>query len=151
MNASQILTRIIEKGSILGQCAEFCSNDNKKTDLFIKECFEQCETNMAWELWGGDLIADIKRYCKSQNEKNKKVSDFSFLIINTIKTIRKQKGIKQGVIANSLNMKQSNYSKIEDGLRPLTTDQLNIIATMLGVSALDILASSLKKKERVFE
>ena len=147
MTANKILARIIEKGGILGQCAKVWSGDKEKIDLFIKECSAHCNNRLALELWGKDLVDEIKRYCKAQSYKIKKVNEFNLLIINTIKALRKQKGVKQDVIADSLDMTQSNYSKIEDGLRPLTLDQFYTIATLLNISTSEIIAFSTDKKE----
>jgi DNA-binding Xre family transcriptional regulator len=146
MTANQILVRIIEKGGILGQCAKVWSSDKEKVDSFIKECSENCNNRLALELWGEDLVTDIKRYCTAQSYRNKKVNEFNLLIINTIKALRKQKGVKQDVVADSLAMTQSNYSKIEDGLRPLTLDQFYTIATLLNISTSEIIAFSTNKK-----
>lgn len=52
-----------------------------------------------------------------------------------IKVVRKEKGISQTFIANKLNMSVSGYSMKESGRRPITINELEIIADALGVPA----------------
>lgn len=146
MNATKILSRIIEKGGIIGKCAEIYSTDIEKADLYICECHDHINTESCLELWGNDLIKEIKKYYKNRKRPAKDVDEFSFLIARGIKSLRKYKGIKQGVVAETLNMTQNNYSRIEDGLRPLTLGQFNVICKALDVSISEIILFSTDEK-----
>jgi len=52
-----------------------------------------------------------------------------------IRNYRKSKGVSQTFIAKELNISVSGYSMKESGKRPINTDELQIIAKSLGVSA----------------
>lgn len=52
-----------------------------------------------------------------------------------IRNLRKSKGISQTYLAKELNITVSGYNMKELGKRPITTDELQVIATALGVSA----------------
>ena len=58
----------------------------------------------------------------------------------TIKSIRELKRIKQFIVANSLNIDQSVYSRIERGETTITPGQLKIISQALAVSNFQILS-----------
>ena len=106
-------------------------------------------TRVAENLWGTELIDAILRHSELRNFKSRKIKMnwFDFKAAKTIRALRKLKGLKQGVMADALDMTQSNYSKIEDGLRPLTIGQFAIIAQVLNTSISEILAFSADKKE----
>lgn len=57
-------------------------------------------------------------------------------IIENIKAIRKEKGITQQVIADSLNYDIANWSRVENGKQDLKVNQLADIANCLGVSVI---------------
>ena len=58
-----ILNDIKAKGGLYGKAAEMYMNDNEKTDLFIKECVEQCHKKLAQDMWGDKLVTEIINYC----------------------------------------------------------------------------------------
>jgi hypothetical protein len=58
----RILNRIIEKGGLYGYVAISAIHDPKKGDLFITECFEQCQHESVWDHWGPELTMDIINY-----------------------------------------------------------------------------------------
>ncbi len=146
MSATKILNRIIDKGGLLGAVAKTCLKDKHKKSTYLRECSEMCNTKLARDLWGIDLITDITEYSKGEEFSYKRVNPFSLSIIKKIKALRKQKGIKQEVIAGFLKMTQSSYSKIEDGFRPLTLDQFYVIASTLNTSITELLDISTEKK-----
>ena len=53
---------------------------------------------------------------------------------NTIKKIRKEKGLTQLQIADLINMYRSNYSKVESGERDLSLEAVNKIAKHFGMT-----------------
>ena len=145
MTGIKILTRIIEKGGTVGECGRVWLNDKEKVNLFIKECSAMCHTKLARELWGNELVTAIVRHSKFRNFKNRKASEFNREVINTIKTLRKRKGLKQNVIADTLDMTQSNYCKLEKGLIPLTVEELNLIAKVLNTPITEILTLAINQ------
>lgn len=58
------------------------------------------------------------------------------IIINNIRKTRKEKNVNQSVIADVMGISVQGYSMKERGLRPITLDELEIIANVLGVSML---------------
>lgn len=50
-----------------------------------------------------------------------------------VKAIRKEKRVSQSVLAEKLDITVQGYSMKENGHRPITTDELEIIADVLGV------------------
>ncbi|MES2689853.1 MAG: helix-turn-helix transcriptional regulator [Bacteroidota bacterium] len=56
-----------------------------------------------------------------------------------IKSIRKQKLMKQYILAKALNMQQATYSRVEKGTIAITPGQLHIIAHELGTTSSRIL------------
>lgn len=50
-----------------------------------------------------------------------------------IKEVRISKNVKQVVLANALGITVQAYSMKEGGKRPITTDELELIAAELGV------------------
>jgi len=59
-------------------------------------------------------------------------------ILENIREIRMQKGIKQEVIASAFNLDTSVVSNIETGKRKLRVEELEILANALGVSVIDL-------------
>lgn len=59
-------------------------------------------------------------------------------IIENIKIIRLEKGIKQEVLADALEFDVANYSRIENGKQELKVSQLEIIANVLKVEVIDL-------------
>lgn len=59
-------------------------------------------------------------------------------IIENIKIIRLEKGIKQEVLADALEFDVANYSRIENGKQELKVSQLEIIANVLKVEIIDL-------------
>lgn len=57
----------------------------------------------------------------------------------TVKSIRERKRIKQDALAITLSVNQSTYSRMEQGLHPITIGQLNIIAVTLKTTPVQIL------------
>ena len=145
MNANKLVIRIIDKGGLLGAIAKNYKRDKNKKNQYLRECSEMCDSKLAQDLWGEDLVTDIKEYSKHEDFRYKRVSPFSVSIVKRIKSLRKQKGIKQEVMALSLNLTQSSYSKIEDGFRPLTLDQFYIIASLLKISVVELLDITTEK------
>lgn len=60
-------------------------------------------------------------------------------ILQNIETIRKEKRIKQEVIANELGIKQSSYSSFINRESDITFSRLLQISNILGVSVIDII------------
>lgn len=56
------------------------------------------------------------------------------MIPNKIKQLRKKRGLSQEIIGAKLGLTRAGFSLKELGKRPITTDELEIIATMLGVT-----------------
>ena len=61
-------------------------------------------------------------------------------ILKNIETIRKEKRIKQEVIAAELGIKQSSYSSYINRESDITFSRLSHISNILGVSVIDIIA-----------
>lgn len=59
-------------------------------------------------------------------------------LMESIKSIRLEKNIKQEVIADALNFDVANYSRIENGKQDLRVGQLELIASLFGMSVIDI-------------
>ncbi len=68
MRTRSILNGIKAKGGLYGKAAEMYMNDEKKSDLFIKECAEQCHNQAAIDHWGEELVSDIVQYSQRQLE-----------------------------------------------------------------------------------
>ena len=60
-------------------------------------------------------------------------------ILKNIETIRKEKRIKQEVIAAELGIKQSSYSSYINRESDITFSRLSHISNILGVSVIDII------------
>jgi DNA-binding XRE family transcriptional regulator len=141
MTGNQLLAEIIQKGGVPGACAAIWQNDQQKTDQFILECFECSNSAVAANLWGAELIGHIRSYKETLNPKKKKVGEFDGEVINTIRKLRKQKGVKQSTLADLLQMTPANYSKIENGSRALTIGQLYLITLELNISLYEVFAA----------
>lgn len=59
-------------------------------------------------------------------------------VVANIKKIRIEKGLKQEVLAEALNIDVSNYSRMESGKHDLKVSQLVHIANALHVSIIDL-------------
>lgn len=78
-------------------------------------------------------------------------------IIENIREIRQEKGISQEDIATQLGFDQSNWNKIENGKQQLKVNQLEKIASVLGVELIYLFtypkiyvdSSTLKNYERI--
>ncbi|MEA4918114.1 helix-turn-helix transcriptional regulator [Proteiniphilum sp.] len=57
-----------------------------------------------------------------------------------LKEIRLKKGLTQQFIADALNIDLSAVSKLENGIRQLKYNELEIIAHVFGMSVIDIIA-----------
>jgi hypothetical protein len=62
MESTQLLERIINKGGIMGSCAKMYIYNKELANEFILECYYQCHNNSATQLWGEELIIDIRNY-----------------------------------------------------------------------------------------
>jgi hypothetical protein len=56
-----ILERIIEKGGLIGTIAVYAT-DEQKVELFMTECFEQCQHIALQNFWGNELVKDVVHY-----------------------------------------------------------------------------------------
>ncbi|MBU8732359.1 helix-turn-helix domain-containing protein [Cytobacillus oceanisediminis] len=63
-----------------------------------------------------------------------------------IRAVRKAKNISQIVISNKLNITVQSYSMKETGKRPITTNELEIISNILGVSPSNFFDKEFNKK-----
>ncbi|MFN8116793.1 MAG: hypothetical protein U0W65_11815 [Bacteroidia bacterium] len=61
-NRIDILQRIINKGGLYGDIANFYKNDSFKSHQFLLECSEQCHHTSLIEFFGEQLIEDIILY-----------------------------------------------------------------------------------------
>ncbi len=50
------------KGGLIGRAAQIYLNDQHKAHCFILECYEHIHNKFAQDMWGKDLIRDIKNY-----------------------------------------------------------------------------------------
>ncbi len=74
-----IIYRICEKGGLWGHAAIDYLNDEVNGDNFIIECFDQCHTHCALEMWGQDLVMDIISYAlRLKNLENHSKSEPSW-------------------------------------------------------------------------
>jgi transcriptional regulator with XRE-family HTH domain len=64
--------------------------------------------------------------------KNQKIGD-------NLRKIREIKGIKQDAVAKQLGITTNGYGKIERGESAINIDRLEQIATILGITAIDIM------------
>ena len=61
----RIMSGIMRKGGLLGNCAKLYINDEIMAHNFIIECSEQCHLQLATEYWGKKLIIDILSYSEA--------------------------------------------------------------------------------------
>jgi len=57
-----IMEQIIQKGGMIGQCAERYKDDNDLSDTFIRECAKECRDQVFYKFWGTELAIHIIRY-----------------------------------------------------------------------------------------
>ena len=139
MTSIQIIDQIVLKGSLLGYCASLWRNDETKRIQFLKECSEMCNTAMAQELWGAELVNSILKHSRREPPRRKRVANLDKKILEVIIEQRQMKGLLQKEIAVALKLSTSNYCKMESGFRPLSVAQLDIISAVLGLTIFDIL------------
>lgn len=68
-----------------------------------------------------------------------------------IKQSRQEAGLTQAELAKRVGLQQSSISRIENGKRPLTVDQLWRMAQVLGVKPLHLLNAYLRMRGCVRE
>lgn len=61
------------------------------------------------------------------------------MVGTSIKKIREQKNIPQSILADKTGLKQCQISKIENGFRKVTAEELDSIAKVLNVSVKKLL------------
>lgn len=61
-NREHIVEKIKDCGGIYGHVAANYIITPLAADQLIEQCFEQCHTAMAQEIWGNELIAEIIQY-----------------------------------------------------------------------------------------
>lgn len=76
----------------------------------------------------------------------KKKSKKYYELLENIAAMRKDKGLSQDNIADSIGLKQSGYGLIESGERGLDYERLLQIAIALNVSVIDLIAYPEKLK-----
>lgn len=64
------------------------------------------------------------------------------MVGTSIRKIREQKNIPQSILANKTGLKQCQISKIENGSRKVTAEELDNIARALNVSVKKIFESA---------
>jgi hypothetical protein len=67
LKASDIMERIILRGGLYGRAASNYIRDEKQSYQFIRECFEQCHNKSAQDLWGSELVKDIRKFITEKN------------------------------------------------------------------------------------
>lgn len=58
----------------------------------------------------------------------------------TLKTLRKAHGFTQAEVASALNLSRTSYTKYENDVHMPTAEQIQLIASLFGVSPTEILA-----------
>ena len=58
----------------------------------------------------------------------------------TLKTLRKAHGFTQAEVASALNLSRTSYTKYENNVHMPTAEQIQLIASLFGVSPTEILA-----------
>jgi hypothetical protein len=66
MDASLLLSRIIERGGLISRFAKGCKGDKEKTDQFIIACVKQLDKEVSELYWGANLMADLKKYAETK-------------------------------------------------------------------------------------
>lgn len=67
-------------------------------------------------------------------------------VYQRVEEIRKQKKISKASIARSLGITPMGYHYISIGRTPLSTDRMQIIANVLGISSTDLLCKEVNEK-----
>jgi transcriptional regulator with XRE-family HTH domain len=67
-----------------------------------------------------------------------KTLSFSALVGFVIVSIRKEKLLEQGVIAQKMGITQASYSRLENGKSALSVDQLYAVSKVLGITIDDL-------------
>lgn len=147
MKAAEITNKIIAKGGLIGQCVDSWRKNNGDTNVLFKECSEIALTPFASEVWGEELINTILKYSKKEPPRHKKIGKLDGKILHTIIELRESKGLLQKEIAIAMKTSVSNYCKIENGFRPFSVEQLEIISNALGLTIFDILLLAKKRQD----
>jgi transcriptional regulator with XRE-family HTH domain len=69
---------------------------------------------------------------------SEKTLSFSALVGFVIVSIRKEKLLEQGAIAQELGITQASYSRLENGKSALSVDQLYAVSKVLGITIDDL-------------
>ncbi len=64
------MRRIISKGGLMSIAANLYIDDEVKTNLFIKECSEQCHTSFIGKYFGEELVSDIMEFSNTLQLEN---------------------------------------------------------------------------------
>ena len=74
-------------------------------------------------------------------------------LVNNIKKLREDKGLRQKEVANAINIGYSNYNKIENGIREISVKELQRLANFYNLSVDDVINFDQKSmpKEIVIE
>ena len=72
---------------------------------------------------------------------NDKILSFSALIGFVIVSIRKEKLLEQGIVAQKMGITQASYSRLENGKSTLSVDQLYTVSKVLGITMDDLFYS----------
>jgi transcriptional regulator with XRE-family HTH domain len=67
-----------------------------------------------------------------------KTLSFSALVGFVLVSIRKEKLLEQGVIAQKMGITQASYSRLENGKSALSVDQLYAVSKVLGITIDDL-------------
>ncbi len=62
--AESILNQLIIKGGVFGKVASLHTDNKEKAKQLILECATQCNTKLAVEFWGDELIKKIINFSK---------------------------------------------------------------------------------------
>lgn len=60
-------------------------------------------------------------------------------LVNNIKKLREDKGLRQKEIANAIDIGYSNYNKIENGVREISVKELQRLANFYNISVDDVI------------
>lgn len=74
-----------------------------------------------------------------------------FMLKENLKTLRKQKGMSQEILAQQLNVVRQTISKWEKGLSVPDADMLIRIADLFDTSVSELLGNKIEQKENVSE
>ena len=70
---------------------------------------------------------------------NENQSSYSAVLGTIIASIRKEQGLEQADIAESLGVSQASYSRLESGKSALTVNQLFVVADKLGIASSNLI------------